>query len=195
MDFRQYYDLETYLFNTVNQRFAKEGYLTAIDFFCIVLWKSERVKSKIADRLRSKGSPLEPAVRELTSSLAKAASSMERLRILMKCWGFRLPMATAVLTVLYPEEFTVYDRRVCDSLIGFHKLGNLKYSERLWKGYQDFKQKVRDATPDHLTLRDKDRYLWGKSWHEQLRKDIEQGFPPNPKPLSAPKPAKLIAKS
>jgi hypothetical protein len=36
--------------------------------------------------------------------------------ILMRDWGLRLPMASAILTVLFPEEFTVYDQRVCGSL-------------------------------------------------------------------------------
>lgn len=108
----------------------------------------------------------------------------------MECWTLTLSMATAVLTVLYPEEFTAYDSRVCESLKAFQNLRNLKYSEKLWKGYQDFKREVRDATPDHLRLRDKDRYLWGKSWYEQLRKDIEHGFPPSPKSAAAPKPAR-----
>jgi hypothetical protein len=51
IDFRTYYDLETYLFETVSPRFAEEHSLTAFDFFCIVIWKANRAKSKIARRL------------------------------------------------------------------------------------------------------------------------------------------------
>jgi hypothetical protein len=42
IDFRTYYDLETYLFDTVSRRFAEEHTLTAFDFFCIVIWKANR---------------------------------------------------------------------------------------------------------------------------------------------------------
>ncbi len=34
-------------------------------------------------------------------------------------------MTSAILTFLQPEEFTVYDRRVRDSIEGFHNLGTL----------------------------------------------------------------------
>ena len=34
----------------------------------------------------------------------------------MRDWKLRLPTASAVLTVLYPEDFTVYDQRVCKML-------------------------------------------------------------------------------
>lgn len=56
MDFRQFYyfNLESYLFHTVGPRFAKEKQLSAFDFFCIVAWKANRAKSKIAKKLLSK---------------------------------------------------------------------------------------------------------------------------------------------
>lgn len=195
MDYLKLYWLESYLFDTVRHRFEEQGFLTAFDFFCIVSWKAGRAKPRVAHWLRGKGhSDLKTAVSELTSSLAKADSPKERLRILMECWTFTLPMATAVLTVLYPEEFTAYDSRVCESLKAFQNLVNLKYSEKLWKGYQDFKREVQDYAPSELTLRDKDRYLWGKSWYEQLRRDIGRGFQPSRRASAAPKPTQSVAK-
>ena len=79
-----------------------------------------------------------------------------------------MPTASAILTVLYPDEFTIYDIRVCQILKDFHNLVNLSKFERVWAGYQAFKSKVQEAAPPHLSLRDKDRYLWGQSFHEQL---------------------------
>ena len=35
----QFYNMESYLFDTVRQRFAVDGYLSTFDFFCIVIWK------------------------------------------------------------------------------------------------------------------------------------------------------------
>jgi len=52
-DFRRYYDLEPCIFGEVQVRFEQEGYLLAFDFFCIVIWKANRAKSKIAKRLTS----------------------------------------------------------------------------------------------------------------------------------------------
>jgi hypothetical protein len=89
----------------------------------------------------------------------------------MRDWGFRLPTATAILTVLFPRQFTVYDMRVCESLGAFRKLENRRFSEELWKNYLSFKREIRNAAPSVLSLRDKDRYLWGKSFHKQVVKD------------------------
>ena len=82
-----------------------------------------------------------------------------------------LPMATGILTVLYPEDFTVYDVRVCDVLGDFHKLKHRKFSPKLWDCYEEFVDKVRAATPQEPSLRDKDRYLWGRSFFEQTQAD------------------------
>jgi len=178
MDYRQYYNLESYLFDTVQPKFAQEGQLSVADFFCIVIWKANRAKSKIAERLLQKYGNLETAVQSLTSGLSQQSNAEDKLRYLMEDWGFRLPMASAILTVLYPNDFTIYDVRVCDLLGRFHNLGNRVNFENLWREYQVFKQTVEGAAPSELNLRDKDRYLWGKSFYEQLMKDAENEFPP-----------------
>ena len=46
------------------------------------------------------------------------------MRILIEDWAFRLPMASAILTVLYPDSFTVYDIRVCSELQNHHGVRN-----------------------------------------------------------------------
>jgi hypothetical protein len=175
-DYRRFYHLESYLFRTVHDRFAKEKSLSAFDFFCIVIWKANRAKSKVARRMLRNGENLEQVVRLLTRSIAEQDSDKERLRYLMSPkWGFRLPMATAILTVLYPDRFTVYDVRVCDALGKFH---NLSYTtgDRLWERYEQFRQAVIDSTPPELSLRDKDRQLWGRSFAKQLERDIACKF-------------------
>ncbi|MFH1432863.1 MAG: hypothetical protein ABIG84_06630 [archaeon] len=176
MDYRQYYNIESYLLDTVQPRFAQEGQLSADDFFCIVIWKANRSKSKIAKILLGKHKNLDIAIQSLTTGLSQQPNAKEKLRYLIKDWDFHLPMASAILTILYPNEFTVYDTRVCATLRKFHKLKNRKYSENLWHEYQKYKQEVEKSTPNELNLRDKDRYLWGKSFYEQLRKDIENEF-------------------
>jgi hypothetical protein len=181
VDFRQFYyfSLESYLFHTVSPRFAKEKQLSAFDFFCIVAWKANRAKSKIAKKLLSKSpgeyDSIEAAVHALTSELAQKNAPEDRLRYLWEEWKIRVPMATAILTVLYPEEFTVYDVRVRKQL-NFHSLENYVRFESLWRAYQEYKRRVEESTPREFTLRDKDRFLWGKSFHEQLMRDISRNF-------------------
>jgi hypothetical protein len=177
MDFRQYYNLESYLFDTVGPRFARQGYLSAFDFFCIVIWKANRAKSKLAKRLLARGyNKLDDAVYALTSGLAHQPTAKDKLYYLWHTWGFYLPMASAILTILYPDEFTIYDWRVCEMLNGYEYLGTTGNFEKLWPGYEQYKTSVQKLTPDGMSLRDRDRYLWGKSFYEQLVKDVEKGF-------------------
>jgi hypothetical protein len=163
----------------VRENFLNQGYLSALDFFCIIIWKSNRAKSKIAKKLlaQKQGEEnLDEVVRDLTAGLAHQTNPKEKMRYLLEDWKFRLPMASAILSTLYPEDFTIYDVRVCGILGNFNNLGNCIDFDKLWCGYLKFKTAIVEATPDELNLRDKDRYLWGKSFYEQLKKDIENEF-------------------
>jgi hypothetical protein len=177
----QLYYLERYLFDTVGPKFRKVGHLTAFDFFCIVIWKANRAKSRIAQRLLEKDPKrrkrLDPIVVELTASIHSCTSGGDRLRLLFEIWGFRLPMASAILTVLYPDEFTVYDERVGRQISEVHKkLANKTNMSAVWQGYREFVIAVKDAVPGDLSLRDKDRVLWGLSFCDDLNADIESCF-------------------
>ncbi|MGJ9384908.1 hypothetical protein [Salipaludibacillus sp. CF4.18] len=88
----------------------------------------------------SKSGDLEKAVLSLTNGIKGIGgikgkgNAKEKLRYVMKAWDFRLPMATAILTVLYPDDFTVYDVRVCEQLGGdHHKLKNRVNFDNIWK--------------------------------------------------------------
>jgi hypothetical protein len=184
-DYSQFYDLESHLFTTVGPRFHREGYLSAFDFFCVITWKANRAISRVAKRLvpdaLRTGDALERAVASLTSCLYKLPDGESRMCLLLKECGFRLPMASAILTVLYPDEFTVYDWRVCDA-IGFgHDLADRSSFIVLWKGYSEFKAHVEEAAPKEMTLRQKDKYLWGKSFCADLEKKLTTGFSPSVK--------------
>lgn len=178
IDFLVQYDLEKYIFDIVRKEFMEKGFLTAYDFFCIIVWKANRSKTRIAKKLlkHSKLDNLDEAVYFLTSGISEIPEPKEKLRHLMKDWNLKLPTATAILTALYPEEFTVYDVRVCDELNDFHKLNNVVNFENIWSGYLEYKQKIEQAAPADLSIRDKDRYLLGKSFSKQLRDGIKNGF-------------------
>jgi hypothetical protein len=171
-DFLIYYGLEEYLFEKVRPRFHRQHYIDAFDFFSIVIWKANRAKSKIAKRLLKKkngGKSLNESVRKISAAIYKTPNSEEKLKILID-EGFLLPMVSAILTVLYPDDFTIYDWRVCESLNGFSSLSAGK--KNLWRDYSSFVEAVKKNTPKRLSLREKDRYLWAKSAMKQLQNDI-----------------------
>jgi hypothetical protein len=176
-DFLRLYHLEAYLFGEVTKRFQKDAALSAFDFFCIVIWKANRAKSKVAARMRAKGhANLAAAVDALLRSVGSAPDNRARLRIVVEEWGFRLPMASAILTVLYPEDFTVYDVRVCDILGDFKDAQYRTQFDALWRRYSEYIDAVRAAVPSQAALRDKDRHLWRRSFAEQLERDVAAEF-------------------
>ncbi len=168
MDYAKYYCLEDYLFTDVREAFHTRGHLTPEEFFAIVIWKAERAKSFIKRKLLKGGSNLVAAVKDLTSAIHKARSDDDRLRILLNDWEFALPTATAILTVLYPDCFTVYDVRTRDQLRIPDFAGRKDQIERYFNQFLPQVLAVAEAT----TLRDKDRYLWGKSSYESLQKFV-----------------------
>lgn len=85
-------------------------------------------------------------------------------------------MASAILTVLYPETFTIYDIRVCNILNNYHRIQNRTNFDTLWLEYETYIAAVRASVQEDYTLRDKDRWLWGKSFCLQLQKAIESNF-------------------
>lgn len=173
MDYLQFYDLERHLFSKVHRTFHQEGCLNAFDFLLIVRWKSNRRKDLVIARLLENGGmDLNRGASCLTRQVHQASNHEERLAILMGP-GIGLPMATAILTVLYPEDFTVYDQRACNALGGFSNIGSRTNPARIWEGYKEYREAVREHTPGHLSLRDKDRWLWAKDWVEQLEREIE----------------------
>jgi hypothetical protein len=173
-DYLKFYNLEKYLFEDVRRRFRDRDELAALDLFLILQWKSTRAKNRNRDKLKEQaGGSFETAARKIGASLLKANSPEDRLKLLMKEWTLRLPTATAILTVLYPEKFTMYDVRVRGQL----GLGPIRenYSERhwnsVWESYLKFKKAVIENAPAVLCLRDEDRYLWGKSFYEDVERD------------------------
>ena len=174
-DYSKYYYLENYIFDEVSKKYRKNGYLILSTFFFI--WKANRSKSKIAKRLLAKNyNDMSEAIKILTQSIHQANNNRERLKILISDWNFRLPMASAILTALYPKDFTIYDIRVCEIIGDFKDIQNKTKFESIWEGYQKYIEAVKNAVSIDNSLRGKDRFLWGKSFHDQLIKDIENNF-------------------
>ena len=164
MNYLKLYNLEGYLFKEVNSRFHKNHYLTAEDFFCIIIWKANRAKSKIRNRLLKVDVNLEKAIKVLTSEIYQQKNIENRLEIMLsQKWGFSLPMATAILTVLYDKDISVYDVRVRAEL----KLKEIYTAEKYFSYFLPAVQKF--AKSHSLSLRDADKYLWSKSFHEDLK--------------------------
>jgi hypothetical protein len=67
--------------------------------------------------------------------------------------------------------------RVCDELGAFHDLRKQRaFSDELWPvfwdDYQRFMNAVKAAAPAELSLRDADRFLWGRSVYKSIHRDL-----------------------
>lgn len=169
MNYLKYYFLENYLFKEVKDNFQKRGYLTPEEFFCIVIWKSNRAKTAIKRKLLKFGD-LRKTIKKLTNEIFHTRGNKQKLELLIKFWKFSLPMATAILTVLHPKEFTIYDVRVRGQ-VGIQK-DVAGHKNQIEKYFDEFFPKVRKIGRGK-DLRDKDRYLWGKSFYEDLLKFLK----------------------
>lgn len=172
-NYLKYYDLERYLFEEVGPSFRSSGTLDPVDFYTILIWKANRAKTRHRDRLSKHAAGFEGAVQEIASELHGCPDRKGKLSFLIgDKWKFRLPTASAILTVLYPDDFTVYDVRVCNALGDHSGLDQKSDFDEMWAGYERFIGQVRDTTPAGLSLRNKDRYLWGKSFYADVQKDL-----------------------
>lgn len=169
----EYYDPEDRLFPGLAVTFAQEKRLDPAEFYLILDWRAPRARTRHIRRLARKAGSFAAAVGQIASDLHQAAEPEERLELLLDKWGFRLPTASAILTVLYPETFTVYDVRVCKELGDFDRLADKR--DGLWLEYQRFVCAVRAAVeqPPNLSLRDCDRTLWGRNKQRQMQDEIK----------------------
>ncbi len=148
-DYSKYYDLNSYLFNEVSRNYQKQGYIYAFDFFCIIIWKANRAKTNIFKKITkiAKSYDLNKICEEITVNLYDIKANEEKLKYLIEHWQFGIPMASAILSVLFPDDFTVYDVRVCQILKKHGNLINKTNIEGIITGYFEYVKDVINKIP------------------------------------------------
>ncbi|MBB3745222.1 hypothetical protein FHX10_004759 [Rhizobium sp. BK591] len=169
----KYANVETNLFPALGDEFRATGKLDPVDFLAILTWKANRSKTKHLRRLQKDSASFAEAVESIATDVFGAEDDAMRLKTLMSGWDFRLATASAILTVLYPDRFTVYDVRVCDEIKAYHHLKGRRYTSWLWSQFLAFKEAAIAAAPAGLTLREVDHFHWGNSWYRDAMKIIE----------------------
>lgn len=188
-NYLKYYWLkDQYLEKDVHDFFHKNHYLTARHFFYIITWKSSYNKPSIRKHLvegrKEDGKSLDDVIHDLTHRIYYAISKEARLEILLpeknEINGIQLAMASAVLTILYPEVFTVYDIRVRRQLKN-PKTGNGPYPDisyannnKINRYFEEYVFQVQQfADKRNLSLRNADRVLWAMDRDEYLEKFLD----------------------
>lgn len=120
----KYYFLEDYLFNEVYENFKYRNYLKPEEFLAIVIWKSNRAKTKF--KIKSRGELNAEKIKIATKELYSLAKNCEKneekmLGVITELSGIGIPTASAILTVCYPNYFTIIDYRAKESLMKYLK--------------------------------------------------------------------------
>lgn len=169
IDYRMFYNDEDYLLK-VGREFRTTRKLDPADFYMLLVWKANRAKNYHRDRLKKIAGTFSAAVQEIATDLSARNEPKAKLQVLMDKWLFAIPTASAILSLLYPEQFTVYDVLVCGELKHGYKPWR-SFSDKLWEDYQAYKEAVITETPAEFSLRDKDRYLIGRAYRESVKID------------------------
>lgn len=169
INYLKYYWLEEYLFEDVHKNFHKNGHLTPEEFFAIVIWKRNASKIKIIRGLKNSSK----TINSITKEVYKSKTSDKKLKILLEMKGVGIAIASAILTVLYPDDFTIIDYRVLNSLKnkGINIVG--KPTEKI----EDYNRYIeickRESKKSRVSLRNFDRTLWAENFHEGLKKLVK----------------------
>ncbi len=144
----------------------RNGDYTLMNLEPIVRWKSERAVHYVI------GNSSESIRRALEVAASPEASTREALTALMELHGVDIKVASAVLTAVFPEQYTVMDCHVLESL-GYPRQDVMFYEEFLEfcthlaaSGVVPQQSDVPEATP----LRSLDRALrqWSENRAEKL---------------------------
>ena len=118
-------------FETISKVVQKRGYLLWREFVSIGEWKTERQKRRYRNNSKD---DVENTTRE-----AFEATDKDRIKILCKLKGVGIPVASAILTVVYPKEYCIIDYRTWRALLWLHAQARKKsFYMTSYEEYSDF---------------------------------------------------------
>jgi len=185
------YDPETRVFSEIREKLSKGEGLSKRDVLLILRWKLGRIKDSNAKTVSDEN------LKKINKAIAdakKPENAIAALEALDEIPGIGLATATAILTVCYPDTFTIIDERVLESLDllprGYEKKRKRK-SKKAKKKKEDSKYNTEDWTAkeyveDYLpkvnerkekwkrSLRETDQVLWGLSVNRRIEKVIKK---------------------
>ncbi len=157
------YDPENRVFPALANK-RKE--LSKRDVLLILKWKLARLKKANSTTVTDNHMEV---INRAVSDATVSDRKIDALKALQKVPGIGLATATAILTVCYPDDFTIIDRRVLESL-------KLRPNTEDWTAEEyirEFLPKIKEyARTWCCSLRDADRALWGLSVNKIIEEII-----------------------
>ena len=136
-------DEKDILFENISKIFQKRGYLSREEFISIGIWKTLRQKSNFEAIENS-----DEIVRRITKEVIKSEGN--KMKILVKgikddsgkkakLKGVDVAVASAILTIIYPNKYCVVDYRAKQALAWIKKCGESKpFDNYILKSYDDY---------------------------------------------------------
>lgn len=136
------------LFTEVGPRARKRRFLRFDEFYQICMWKSARQKNKY---LKNKDK-----VETISRKVFSTHDEKEKIELLCSLEGVGIPTASAILTVLYPENYPIIDIRCIEALnyLGYKELKKTM-SFKNWEKYLGIMRtlaKESNVTPRKLDM-------------------------------------------
>ena len=167
----KYYNLEDYLFDDIHNNFIKNKCLDDYEFFAIVCWKRKATAIKVAKRWNGEWNKDRLSIQDITSKVYLEPDDMKKMEILKNINQVGVAIASAILTVCYPEKFTIIDYRALNSLRKKEKkkCENEKLPQKAEnfkiEDYINYNNICKEVWNKYCpSLRDFDRCLWTMDW-------------------------------
>lgn len=126
-------------FETMSEVLQKRGYLLKREFVSIGKWKTMRQSSRYEQNISEE-------VQKLTREAINAPEE-EKIRILRELKGVGLPVASAILTVIYPKKYCVIDYRTWRAFLWLKTLAeHVQFIFASYREYSDFLDLIRKGS-------------------------------------------------
>jgi hypothetical protein len=141
--------------------------LTPRDVLMILKWKLGRIRDIHSKTVNEQNMA---CINKAVQNAAEPENKIVALKTLASVPGIRLATATAILTVCYPNEFTIIDRRVLAQLKLYPATTDGRTAEEYLERYLPAVKVY--AKTWNCSLREADRALWGLSVSERMEQVI-----------------------
>lgn len=144
------YNQEEYLFCFIGPKIKKRGFVNFQEFYKICMWKSVRQKHNYLVNKKT--------VERVTKEAFKENDERKKMVGLCQLKGVGIPMASAILTIVFPDKYAVIDIRCIEMLNKLNLTIKKHITLNIWLEYLKI---IRNLAKDNgLTPREIDKVLF-----------------------------------
>ncbi|HXB61791.1 MAG TPA: hypothetical protein VNU94_02920 [Acidobacteriaceae bacterium] len=152
-----YHDAEDRVFPKIKAKILAKQELDKKDVLHILKWKLGRIKASDSRTISNKNLLIiNKAIRS-----AGVGNGLDALEALMQIHGIKLAVATTILTICYPEKFTIIDFRVLEVLNLFPATTDGWTAQKYVDEFLPVV--IKQSEKWNCSLRNADKALWGLS--------------------------------